>query len=509
MAQTPEFDMALALSRFGLGANTDGVAAAGRDARDGLHAEISGGALPLQGANLQATPDLLRDLAAYQMQVKIMRQANPAPKAKDQSAQPQIMPQNPPAGMSPQQMQNMQEGMGPDSMNAAGGMTSMAANTPPPATKLKPDFNPIRDADQAEIDARYNGSVKQAAIGFNERMVMFWMNHFAVSVRKNQVCGIITGAYEREAIRPHTFGKFYDLVYAVETHPCMLEYLDNAQSIGPNSQVGARAKRGLNENLAREIMELHTMGVGSGYTQTDVTSFAKVITGWTFNRNPNKGQAGVFTFDERAHEPGSQTILGKRYGDNGVDQGKAVLRDLCRQPATAKHIATKLARHFVADDPPPALVARLTKTFMDTDGDLAEVSKTLVDAPESWSPQLSKVRSPNEYMCALIRSTGITMKPYAITGALTNMGQALWQPSGPNGYPDTVAAWASPEGIAARMEVVSALAHRADPSLDPRAFAENHLGSLLTDHTRDAISRAETHPQGLSLVFLSPEFMRR
>lgn len=498
MAQTPEFDMALALSRFGLGANTDGVAAAGKDARDGLHAEITGGALPLQGANLQATPDLLRDLADYQMQVKIMRQANPAPKAQPQP------PQTPPADMSPQQMQNMQ-----DNMAATGGMANMQASAPSPAVKARPDYNPVRDTDLAEIDARYNGSVKQAAIGFNERMVMFWMNHFAVSVRKNQLCGITTGAYEREAIRPHVFGKFYDLVYAVETHPCMLEYLDNAQSIGPNSRVGARSKRGLNENLAREIMELHTLGVGSGYTQADVTSFAKVITGWTFNRNPAKGQVGTFTFFDQAHEPGAQTILGKRYGDNGVDQGQAVLRDLCRHPATAKHIATKLARHFVADDPPPALVAKLTKTFHDTDGDLAEVSKTLIEAPESWTPQLAKVRSPNEYMCALIRATGITMKPYAITGALTNMGQALWQPSGPNGYPDTVAAWASPEGVAARMEVVSALAHRADPSLDPRAFAESHLGSLLTDHTRDAIAKAETHPQGLSLVFLSPEFMRR
>jgi uncharacterized protein (DUF1800 family) len=338
---------------------------------------------------------------------------------------------------------------------------------------------------------------------------MFWMNHFAVSVKKNELCRITTGAYEREAIRPYVFGKFHDMVHAVETHPCMLEYLDNAQSIGPNSPANRNGKRGLNENLAREIMELHTLGVGSGYTQADVTSFAKVITGWSFNRRPERGPIGQFIFNRQAHEPGVQTVLGKRYAQEGAAQGEAVLRDLCRHPATATHIATKLARHFVADDPPPALVARLAQTFRDSDGDLAEVSKTLVGAPEAWSPALNKVRSPNEYMCALIRATGVTLKPGAITGALTNMGQALWQPSGPNGYPDTVAAWASPEGMAARMEVVSALAHRADPSLDPRAFAESHLGDLMSEHTRDAIAHAETHPQGLSLAFLSPEFMRR
>ena len=493
MAQSPSLDMALALSRFGLGAGPDGIAAAGDDAREGLMAEINAGAPVLP--NLKATPELLTELGAYQQEVKAMRRANPAP------AQPAQAPaaQNT-SGMSPQMMQNMQDSMGAP-MNAAQGK-------PGKNGKLKPDFNPIRDATTAEVDARYNGSVKQARIGFNERLVMFWMNHFAVSVKKNQQCDITAGAYEREAIRPHIFGHFYDLVSAVETHPCMLEYLDNEQSIGPDSPANRNGKRGLNENLAREIMELHTLGVGSGYTQADVTSFAKVITGWSFGHKAQE-DVGQFTFNARAHEPGAQTILGKRYGQDGAAQGQAVLRDLCRHPATATHIATKLARHFVADDPPPALVARLAQRFRDTDGDLGEVSKTLIAAPEAWTPTLNKVRSPNEYMCALIRATGVTLKPNAITGALTNMGQALWQPSGPNGYPDTVAAWASPEGMAARMEVVSALAHRADPSLDPRAFAESHLGGLMSEHTRDAIAHAETHPQGLSLAFLSPEFMRR
>ena len=489
MAQSPDFDMALALSRFGLGAGPDGVTAAGRDARAGLMVEVAAGAPVLSG--LKGTPELIAALADYRQDIKAMRQANPA----------QTQPA-PDTTMSPQMMQNMQ--------NAMGAAPMPEANPRPGKKADKPDYNPIRQTEQAEVDARYNGSVRQVAIGFNERLVMFWMNHFAVSVKKNQLCGITVGAYEREAIRPHIFGSFFDLTYAVETHPCMLDYLDNAQSIGPDSPANRKGQRGLNENLAREIMELHTLGVGSGYSQADVTAFAKVITGWTYARNDQRGgAAGQFTFNDRAHEPGAQTILGKTYRQDGVEQGQAVLRDLCRHPATATHIATKLARHFVADDPPPALVARLAQRFRDTDGHLGEVSKALIEAPEAWTPALAKMRSPNEYMCALIRATGVQMRPGVITGALTNMGQALWQPSGPNGYPDTVAAWASPEGIAARLEVVSALSHRLDPSIDPRQFAESHLGGLLSDHTRDAIARAETTPQGLSLVFLSPEFMRR
>ena len=493
MAQSPPFDMALALSRFGLGAGQTGVAAAGADAQAALMNEIAAGAPVLPG--LKATPDLLGDLVTYRQAVQAMRQANPAPEAAAASPPPATSMAD---GTSPQMTQNMQDGL-----------AAPAAAPPADKKRTKPDFNPVRDTLLAEVDARYNGSVKLATIGFHERLVMFWMNHFAISVKKSQLCAITAGAYEREAIRPHVFGSFSDMVLSVESHPCMLEYLDNEQSVGPDSQADRSGKRGLNENLAREIMELHTLGVGSGYSQADVTAFAKVITGWSFSRNGERGPAGAFTFNARAHEPGAQTIMGKRYGQDGVDQGIAVLRDLCRHPATATHIATKLARHFVADAPPPALVSRLAKTFSDTDGDLAEVSKALIAAPEAWTPTLAKVRSPNEYLCALIRATGVTLKPNAITADLSNMGQALWQPSGPNGYPDTVAAWASPEGMAARMEVVSALAHRADPSLDPRTFAESHLGDLLSDHTRDAIARAETVPQGLSLVFLSPEFMRR
>ena len=176
----------------------------------------------------------------------------------------------------------------------------------------------------------------------------------------------MAGAYEREAIRPHVLGRFADLLAAVESHPAMLFYLDNVQSMGANSIAGINRDKGLNENLAREILELHTLGVRSGYSQADVTSFANVLTGWTWidpGADPDHG--GEFLFNKRLHEPGDQIVLGKHYPGGGVDQGRAVLADLARHPATAQHIALKLARHFVADEPPPSLVAKLAKTFND------------------------------------------------------------------------------------------------------------------------------------------------
>ena len=476
MPQPQGYETALALSRFGLGSNTDGVAAITGDVRDRLKAEIEAGAPKPDHPDLQATPDLLVAVYKYEADKKAEREmmkAQPAPPSADAPMRPAMQAQ-------------------------------------PPAMKPGADLdNPIRPAVLAEVDARFNGTMKAPQIGFNERMVMFWTNHFAISQKKNQQVAAISGAYEREAIRPYVFGRFYDMVLAVETHPAMLIYLDNFQSIGPDSPGAKAGGKGLNENLAREILELHTMGVGSGYTQTDVTNFAKVITGWGINRNPNKGAPGTFFFNARTHEPGPQTVVGKTYAQGGMDQGKAILKDLCRHPATARHIATKLARHFVADDPPPALVKRLSEVFLTSDGDLAEVSRALIDAPESWSPKQVKIRSPLEYVAATLRATGATLKPQAIMTALNAMGQPWWQPPGPNGFPDTVAAWASPESLATRMDFANSLATTADRSVDPRAFADGRLGPLLDDHTRQAIARAESQAQGLGLAFLSPEFIRR
>jgi uncharacterized protein (DUF1800 family) len=370
--------------------------------------------------------------------------------------------------------------------------------------------NPAQEIFLAEVDARFNGTMREPVIGFGERLAMFWANHFAVAVGKGAEVRITAGAFEREAIRPHIFGRFEDMLLAVESHPAMQIFLDNQQSVGPASQASGHGKRGLNENLAREIMELHTLGVDGGYTQRDVTSFANIITGWTVARPGNQfGAPGNFAFNENAHEPGAHTVLGITYHDNGVRQGRAVLRDLALRPATAHHIALKLARYFVADAPPPNLVASLAATFTQTRGDLAAVYQTLIASDEAWNPTLVKIRSPLEYLVALLRASGERPKPNLIAGALNAMGQPLWNPSGPNGFADTVDAWASSEGLGTRIEVANLVANATPGRADPRRFASETLGALLSRDTEQAISRAETKAQAVAIAFLCPEFQRR
>ena len=318
------------------------------------------------------------------------------------------------------------------------------------------------------------------------------------------------GPFEREAIRPHALGRFADLLLAVESHPGMLFYLDNVQSMGANSTAGINRDKGLNENLAREILELHTLGVRSGYTQQDVTSFANVITGWTWIPPEQPIHGGEFAFVQRLHEPGAKTVLGKSYPDTGVGQGRAVLADLARHPATAQHIAQKLARHFVADEPPPSLVAKLAKTFSDTDGNLKEVAKILVTADEAWTPQRTKLKSPAEWTIGMLR---LTAAPQAvpvgrILGTQATLGEALWRPLSPNGYPDTEAAWI--DGVPRRLDIAAEFAGLARGQQRRSARgSRSALGPLASAETRDTIARAESRPQALALLVMAPEFLRR
>jgi uncharacterized protein (DUF1800 family) len=289
----------------------------------------------------------------------------------------------------------------------------------------------------------------------------------------------------------------------------MLLYLDNAGSIGPDSIAGRNRGRGLNENLAREILELHTLGVRTVYTQDDVTRFANVITGWTVvppRQDPL--HAGEFAFNERMHQPGAQTVVGKTYPDTGFEQGRAVLAALARHPATAKHIATKLARHFVADDPPLRLVERLTKRFLDTDGDLKELAKTLVAAPEAWASSRGKLKRPGEWIIAALRASGITepnIQP--VMQAQNMLGEPLWRPPAPNGFPDDDATWL--DGLAQRLDVANQFARRLGGSLDPKAVFEETIAPLASAETRQTIARAESRLQALALLFMAPEFQRR
>jgi uncharacterized protein (DUF1800 family) len=358
---------------------------------------------------------------------------------------------------------------------------------------------------------------------FAERLVHFWANHFAVSVDKLPVIGL-AGLLEFEAIRPHLFGRFSDLLIAVEQHPAMLVYLDQAQSIGPNSQIGrvvamrGGKQRGLNENLGREIMELHTLGVRTGYSQTDVTEFARALTGWTVSglaRGPaarfiGGGDDGSFTFAEALHEPGDRVIMGKRYPQQGEAQARAILLDLAANPATARHISTKLARHFAGDDPPPAMVDRLTRAYLAGGGDLPTLYRALIDSPEAWAPGPLKFKTPWEWSVSALRAVGQTeIDPQAAAGMLNQLGQPTWKPGSPAGWDDIAASWAAPEALMRRVEIAQRLASKAPSSIDARALAQKVLPGEVSDATRTAIARAESPQEGLALLLVSPEFVRR
>jgi uncharacterized protein (DUF1800 family) len=301
------------------------------------------------------------------------------------------------------------------------------------------------------------------------------------------------------------------MLKAVEQHPAMLFFLDNQQSLGPDSRAGINRRRGLNENLAREIMELHTLGVGGGYTQDDVTSLARVITGWSFaGRQGVLGAPGSFVFNANAHQPGAQRVLDKIYDAGGLKQGEAVLRDIARHPSTAKFIASKFARHFVADDPPPALVAKLQDVFTRTDGDLKELATALVDSDNAWGAPITKVRSPYEYLVAIGRLFArVPEDASSYLNGLNVLGQPLWAPAGPNGFPDTNAAWAAPEGIKLRLDIAAQAAFRVGNNIDPRDLLELAFADAASLETRRTIERAESRQQALALLLMSPEFQRR
>ena len=363
---------------------------------------------------------------------------------------------------------------------------------------------------RAEAMARFNAQLK-AGSGLVERLVAFWSNHFAVSVAKGQALRATAGAFEREAIRPHVLGKFSDLLIAVELHPAMIFYLDNQRSIGPGSNAGRFDGKGLNENLAREILELHTLGVDGGYAQPDVTALARIITGWSFaEAGSETGEPGAFLFKANWHEPGVHNLLGKNYPQAGRAQGEAALRDLARHPSTARHIATKLARHFVADAPPPDLVDALAKAFRDSDGDLAVVTAALVMHDRAWSAPPTKICDPNEFVIAAMRATAFTPNdPGQILGVMNSLGMPLWQPAGPNGYADTTAVWASPEQMKLRLDVSWQMAQRARDYGAPLGVLDTVCGLAASRETRDALLHAESRPQALALLFMSPEFQRR
>ena len=483
-------EAALALHRFGFGPRTGSIAAIASDPRGALLAELE-----RPNAGLIANAELPSSAAANRavFEFNAERLAKDRLEARRKEAEKQ------------EAAKRAAEGATVDAASMERPMQArpeMAVQATPPETPMLQNF--FREA-RAHFEPAIN-----ADIGFVERLVWFWSNHFCVSADKGNVRPIC-GAYEREAIRAHVLGRFGEMLLAVESHPAMLIYLDNARSIGPASTAGVRQKRGLNENLAREIMELHTLGVGGGYTQDDVTSLARIITGWTFaGRQGQLGLPGSFVFNANAHQPGAQRLLGKTYEDNGVAQGEAALADIARHPSTAKFIATKFARHFVADDPPPVLVTRLQDVFRKSDGDLRALTVALLDSDEAWQAPLTKLRSPYEFLVAAGRLLAqIPEDPARYLGGLNVLGQPLWSPAGPNGFPDSNAVWAAPEGIKLRLDISAQIASRLAANIDPRDLLQLAAADAASSETRRTIELAESRQQALALLLMSPEFQRR
>jgi uncharacterized protein (DUF1800 family) len=370
-----------------------------------------------------------------------------------------------------------------------------------------------------QVNARLALSLTTAT-PFAERLVHFWANHFAISTDK-LATATMGGPLEFEAIRPHIGGRFADTLLAVTRHPGMMFYLDQAQSIGPNSVLGEAARRrnaprqpGLNENLAREILELHTLGAGN-YTQADVAGLARALTGWSiggFVRRPLGVSApdGQFVFQANWHEPGSVTVAGKPYRQNGEAQGLAILNDLALHPYTARRLAEKLARHFVADAPAPALVDRMAAAYLAGGGQLPALYRALVEAPEAWATPLAKFKTPWDWLVSSLRALGReNVPPLQAIGALRELGQPVWRPGSPAGWEDDAARWAAPDALLRRVEIASRIAAPLAASIDARSLAPRILPGTLSPATASAIARAESPAEGLALLLVAPEFLRR
>jgi len=359
----------------------------------------------------------------------------------------------------------------------------------------------------AEIEARLI-RMREVEIGIVERLTSFWANHFAVSARKGRI-QVMVGSFEREAIRPHVKSRFVDMLKAAMSHPAMLSYLDNNRSVGPASPRGQNKSLGLNENLARELLELHTLGVNGGYKQNDVTETAKILTGWSFHGTKAKQDAFTFAYMPRMHEPGPKTVLGMSYGDGGKEEAHSLFDDLAVHPATARHLATKLARHFVADDPSDALISALEKAFLESEGDLLPVYDVLLDHPASWEEATVKLRSPQEWMAAASRCFDADFPAHFVSRSLATMGHRFWSPASPKGFGDRREDWLSGSMIKARVNTAARIADRFSPSTEPLVLAEQTFGEKLSEETVIAMRQAATRKQAFEIMLLAPEMMRR
>ena len=464
---------AIAANRFGLGARPGEIDAASAAPKQWLLRQLDSPAdqpQPIDGGDaFKSGGDLVAELMQYRMEQRQQRKL--ATSAVDTTATPQAAPN---------------------------------------ADQIKALFKARGQEFQREIAARFSLGFTTTR-PFSERLVWFWSNHFTVSVANGQTLSL-AGAFEREAIRPNITGTFEDMALASTHHPAMLLYLNNAQSIGPNSVAGRISGKGINENLGRELMELHTLGVDGGYTQADVITMAKILTGWSLDRN---GGTSGFRFYPPRHEPGDIVLRGKTYPAGGEDQGIAAIRDLARDPATARHIARKFAVAFIADDPSPQSVARLEKSFRDTGGDLKALAATAVNDPAAWTPDAGKMRTPVEYTTAAMRMLGWphggdqVQQVRGVMGATRMMGEFPFTAPSPKGWPEDSASWSGADALLNRIQWAKEVGNRVPAGTNALEIARMGLGPLLHPETRSAIQAATAPSDAVALLLSSPEVQRR
>jgi uncharacterized protein (DUF1800 family) len=350
--------------------------------------------------------------------------------------------------------------------------------------------------------------------GFAERLVWFWSNHFTVAATKAQ-CAPFVGLFERQVVRAHLAGRFEDLLLAAARHAAMSTYLDQARSMGPDSLVGQARSLGLNENLARELLELHTLGVGGGYGQGDVEELARALTGWTvsvprFAKFVGNAPPGTPVFVPALHQPGARVVLGATYVDGGAEQSEHVLRALAHHPATAQHVATKLVRHFVADVPPPDAVAAVARVFLDTGGDLPAVHAAVVGLDAAWDPEPRKRLTPMEWLVGCLRALDAVPEELTpLLKALALLGQPPFRAPSPAGWPDTAADWGGPDALARRLDVARRLASTFVLPGRPEVVFADVVGPLARPETSLALGRAESAEQAAVLLVMSPELQWR
>lgn len=387
----------------------------------------------------------------------------------------------------------------------------------PDADELSKDFKAARRALNLRLQGAFGPLMSRSVSStqpFRERLTRFWADHFTV-VGKNNLTRNAVPSYIEEVIRPHISGRFAQMLKAAVTNPMMLDYLDQHISVGPNSRA-AKGRRGLNENLARELLELHTLGVDGSYTQVDVRQLAELLTGLGIELS--KG----FVFRPKIVEPGAEVVLDKTYGGGppALDDILAFLDDVALHPDTARHIAWKLAVHFTSDTPDAGMVAQMADSYLATGGELAAVYQVMLEHPFAWASFGQKVKQPVDFITSALRVLDVpaitlrkmnrTKRAAYVLTPMTAMGQQLYRPTGPDGWAEEAEAWVTPQGLAARiqwsMSAPSAF-YRSLP--DPRDFVVAALGDVADAKVEFAARAAETRREGVGLVLASPAFQRR